>query len=78
MRTKACFSCPAIVRDESILQRFETDFNEVMPDFLQMDSSLEASKVKSIMSKVRDFYFGPGERIDTIEKIMNYSNVMTG
>ena len=72
------FSLLAIVRDEEVMKQFEENFEKVMPGFLQLDGSIEKDRVNAMMAQVRDYYFGPGERIDTKDKMENYTNVMTG
>jgi len=68
-------SSPVIVRSEEMLTRFDTKFNEVMPNFIFY--STEGRQIDSDMSKIREFYFGKGERIDTAAKMENYTNLMT-
>jgi carboxylesterase type B len=69
-------SSPVVIRSEEMLKKFDTNFNKVMPNFI-FYSVDEGKSMDSDMEKIRDFYFGKGERIDTPAKLENYTNLMT-
>ncbi len=74
--TRSCFA--AIVRDPTVLKKVDANFNKEMFEFLQMDPRIEDSDRKEVMSKIRDFYFGPGVSVDSFDKLGNYTDMMTG
>jgi len=58
------------------LRIFETNFSGVTPNFIFYRQGDAAHKTE-FMTKVRDFYFGKGQRIDSIDKFANYTNLIT-
>jgi len=67
-----------LIGNEEIRRHLNDEYLEAMPAYMQFDTSIGQDRVQEILSQARDFYFGPGERIDGIEKIQNFTNIVTG
>jgi len=60
-----------IMRNESLLHFGEIHWNEVAPKFLYYDESDVTTS-----RKIRDFYFGKDTKIDTLDKLDNYTALL--
>jgi len=66
-----------IVRDPSVMERIDNDFNKLMGDYLMFPTS-DPAIVNPAMTKARHFYFGPGESVNSMSKFENFTNLLTG